>query len=335
MTKKTEELVVLPEIKYLVTEDSIKAFVDKHKAITKLAPEVGIKDPAYKLIRKSHLEAVSMRTGIEKTRKVIVAPALAFSKKVNNLAKEYTEMLTDTETLLFTERHKVEVYEQEQEQKRITAERERVEAIGTEITRLREIPLTVMGKSAEEIEKIYDSIPVPTIEIYQERHDEAITVYKDSMEKLENQILTMRKSEQADIIIAEEKVKADEAKARVDAEIKADREQFEKEKAELAKEREDLDREKREKLEEENRKKAEAEAEEMAESERIAEEANIEQRVATAKAHDKAIMDKEAEAVKALEAIIKDKYDSTPKHIAESILSSIIGEEIAYIEWTL
>ena len=335
--KKDDELIVLAEVNYPVSLDEIKTFVDKHKVVTELNADIGLKDPGYKTMKKAHLEAVTFRTGIEKKRKELCAPALAYNKNVNKIAREYTEMLENTENLLFGQRHKVEVYEKQQEQKRIDAERERVEAIGAEITKLIEVPASIIGISAQEVEDVYDSIPVPSVEIFQERHEEAVIVYRNTMEKLEIQILAMRKTEEADKIIAEERAKADEAKAKVDAEIKAEREAFAKEKAELKAEREELDREKNEKIEAEAMAKAEKEAEEMAESERIAEEANEEKRVAKAQSdkqeQDKAYKVWEEEAYIAIRDAIALDYNGNIENTAKDVLEAIISEQIPHVKW--
>lgn len=226
-----------------------------------------------------------MESTREKIRKETKQPGLDFCRDVDAQSKALHEIFEPMKTKYALARKSIDDYEKEIEQNRINEERERVEAIGTAITHLRELPLTIMGRTASQVEEVYSSIPTPSEEVFQERLDEALNVYRDSMGKLEDQILAMRKSEEADKIIAEQ-VEAQRMKdAAREQKEKAEREEFEKEKAELARERAELDREKNAKIEAENLARVEAEAEELAEqqeretlemeqSEKIAKEGN-------------------------------------------------------------
>ena len=101
--KKTDEteLIVLPEINLAVSVDEIKAFVAENTDLVTLDPTAGIKNDTYLEYRKRHIKAVTFRTGIEAKRKELNAPALKYSKQINEIAKEYTSLLTDTEKRIF------------------------------------------------------------------------------------------------------------------------------------------------------------------------------------------------------------------------------------------
>ena len=339
--KETEDLTVLPLIEYEYTVETAKALVASSPSVPEHDPSLGKKDPINSQIIKQSKFWNKVESTREKVRKEQKEPSLAYGREVDARSKELHEIFEPMKLQYGVARKAIDVWEAEQEQKRIREEELRTRTIDKEITKLREIPLTIMGKSAKEIEAIYDHSPVPSIEIFQERHEEAIIVYKDSMTKLEDQILTMRKSEQADIIIAEEKKKADEAKARVDAEIRKDRENFEKEKAELKKEREALDAEKNAQKEKENRERVEQELKEMAESERIAEEANREKRIAKEQGEKEEQEDKLAkkkcEAMDMIEKLMgnmcEDCDEHTPSHIAEIIIEEIYRENVPHVKW--
>ncbi len=326
--KEETELVVLPEIKYAVSVDEIKEFVSENKELETLDPTIGLNDEAYLLSKKTHIRAVTLRTGIEKKRKEIVAPALAFTKQANSIAKEYTALLADTETRLFTQRSTVEQYEKDKELKRINDENDRVRALDEEIGKLRMIPSDSIGLTSEALTTIYSAIEMPDPTVFKEKLDLAIDTYKDTMLKLESMIETTKQAEEVEQVRAEEEAKRKEAQALADAKAKQEREDFEKEKAEFQREKDEAQRVKNEVAEVEALRVAEEVAEAYAKEQEEA-------KVRSVKAKDDEIMKIESETVKLLEDIIQNKYDSTPKYIAEAILSSIKCDEIPYLEFTL
>lgn len=261
--KDNEALVTLEPVKYPVSIDEIKAFVEANKEVTPLDETIGIKADAYKDIKKLHLQAVTFRTGIEKKRKELCAPALSYNKEVNKIAKEYTEMLEDTERRLSAERTKVEHHERVQEQKRIDEERVRVEKIGDEILKLKMIPSDSIGKTSKELTEIYGMIKIPDEEIFAERLNEALETYKDTISKLETQIEQTKQAEESERLMAEEKARQAEAKAKVDAEIAEEREAFRLEKEAFDKEKKEAQAQKDAEAEAEAKAKAEKELAEM------------------------------------------------------------------------
>ena len=335
----TKDKTEFPPIEYEYTKETAIALVENYPVMPDFDPSLGKKDPINKQIISDSKFWNKVESTREKIRKETKEPYLNRGREIDDRSKELHEIFEPMKTKYALARKSIDAWEAEQEQKRIDIERRRVEAISAEITRLADLPANIIGQTASQIEEIYDSVHVPDVEVFQERHSEALTVYRNSMEKLEIQILAMRKSEEADKIIAEEKAKAKEAKDKVDAEIKAEKEAFAKEKAELKAEREELDREKREKQEAEDMAKAEKEAEEMAESERVAEEANEEKRVAKAQS-DRASQDKihkgwEKEALEDLEkALDKDEFGNNFNG-AIVLLEAIIKGEIRHVSWEL
>lgn len=270
------ELIVLEEVKYPVTQSDLESFVSTWAEVPKLDP-LDEDKTQYKAVKSAHLQAVKFRTSIEKKRKELKAPALEYGKKVDAIAKEFQEIVHSKELELFSERNKVEQYEKEQEQKRLDAERERVEKIGKAITHLQMIPLDSMGKSCAELKEVYESIDMPNDEIYAERLDEAILVYKDTLNKLETAIDTAEKAEQAEAIqreAEERRVKEDEERI---AKGKAEREVLDNERKAFEKEKEEHARIIREQQEEINRQNAEREAEELAKKQAEEEKARREQ----------------------------------------------------------
>jgi len=261
---KDNELIVLEEVRYPVSTDEIKTFVAEWKDVPELKATAGVKDPKFLAVKSAHLKAVKFRTSIENKRKLLKAPALEYGKQVDGIAKEYTALLTNTETELFAERSKVERYEAEQEQLRIDAETARVRVIGEKITALKMIPSGCIGTKKDTLVDVYENISIPTEEEFQERTEEAILAYKDTLEKLESMIETAGLAEQA----AEQAVKA-EAKRKAEedtaiAERDKERSAFNEEKRLFREEKEAQDRAVQVQQEEINKQKAEHEAEEFA-----------------------------------------------------------------------
>ena len=329
--KKENELIVLDEISYPVNMDEIKAFNEKWAEVPALDAAVGLKDETYKKIKAAHLEAVRFRTSIEKQRKHLKAPAIEYGKAVDRIAKELQETINPKEIELFAERNKVEQYEKEQEQKRIEAERKRVEDIANKIFELKAIPGGLIGAPLDAMLKVYEETPIPEAEAFQERLDEAVIAYKETMTKLEVMIDQAKQAEMAEQL-QREKDEADrkerEARAAEEAKraeaLRLEREAFEKEKAEF-----------------EAMKAAKEEAERVAALEAemeqaVEEEAEMEQAV-----EEEVILEKSetvskdfVDALEDLIEIIGDKYDGNIDNIARNILDCIVEEKVRNIEWT-
>jgi len=328
MSKENNELVVLEEVVYPVSTDEIKSFLAEWKDVPTLDPLNEDKEP-YKLVKKAHLAAVKFRTTIEAKRKLLKSPALAYGKQVDSIAKEFQEMINPKELELFAERSKVDQYEKEQEQLRIDAERERVENIGHAITALKMIPLDTMGKTSQELTDVYESIVIPSEEIYAERFDEAILTYKDTLSKLELAIETTTKAEQAESIQAEAEAKRKAEEAVLAEDRKKEREVFEKEKAEFADMKAKQERKAKTQQEDINRQKAERDANDLAKRQAIEAKEKAEQ-------IEKLKLEKEKEDAE----LFKSRFNETLESMIgfdtkEDLLDAILDNMIPNIGWVV
>lgn len=323
MRKENNELIVLEEVRYPVSTDEIKAFIAEWKDIPSLDPLNEDKEP-YKAVKKAHLVAVKFRTTIEAKRKLLKAPAIQYGKQVDTMAREFQELVNAKELELFAERNKVDQYEKEQEQLRIDAARKRVENIANAITALKMIPLDTMGKSSQELTKVYESIEIPSEEIYAERLDEAILTYKDTLNKLEMAIEQTKLAENAQAIQAEAETKRNAEEAEREAQRVKDREAFEAEKKEFADMKAQQEREAQAQQEEINRQKAEREAEEL--------ESKQEKEQATKKAAEaERFEQKYDETIDALRGL--DFEEVSVFTMSKTICGAIIDGRIPHIVW--
>jgi len=273
--EKENELIVLEQIDYAVTIESATELVKQYETVPEFDPANGVKDEVNALIIKNSKLLNKESSSVEKLRKQFKEPSLTYGREVDSLAKEIQAIYEPAKLKFAMARKQIDQYEKEQEQKRLDVERERVEAIGTAITQLKMIPLDAMGKTSEELTSIYESIEIPSLEIYAERLDEAMLTYKDTMNKLEVAIETTIKAEQAESIQAE----ADAERERVEAialdKQKKEREAFEKEKAEFAEMKAEREREAQAQQEDINRQNAEREEEELSRQQKIEAEEQV------------------------------------------------------------
>ncbi len=259
-----EELIVLEEIKYGVTTESAKAQVVTYGDLPEFDPANGKTDETNALIIKTSKSLNKDSSSVEKLRKHFKEPSLIYGRAVDALAKEIQAVYEPAKIKWSQARKQIDDYEKEQEQKRANAEMDRVNLINEKINDLRMIPGSSIGMDSKRLEKFYNSVKVPDAIVFQERLEDAIEVYKDTMNKLETSIETTRKAEEAEKIQAENKKRQDEENAKIKAEQDAERETFLKEKAEFEAEKKALQDEKDSVAEEEAMKVAEQEAEALA-----------------------------------------------------------------------
>lgn len=326
MKESENELVVLEEVKYPVSTDDINTFLTEWKDIPTLDPLSEDKAP-YKAVKKAHLAAIKFRTTIEAKRKLLKSPALQYGKQVDLIAKEFQEMINPKELELFAERNKVEQYEKEQEQLRINAERERVEEIGRLILIMQMIPSGAIGLKSGALTEIYEDVKIPSLELFSERTDEAMSIYKDVMLKLESMIETATKAEQAEEIQAEAEAKRKAEEAILEESRREEKEAFEREKSEFEREREAQQRQIQAQQEEINRQNAEREMAELEnqqkeEAAKRAELAKEEQ----AERNKQNIAHREAKIAETLE--VMNKYTDNGL-----LLNEIIRGAIPNIKW--
>lgn len=266
MSKENEnEIVVLEEVKYPVTKESIQALIQEYKDIPDIdltAPEETIGEQ-YQLVLKGHKRFIKARTDIEKKRKILKEPALAYGKQVDNIAKEFTAMLAAKELELKTQREKVEQEEQRKQDELIAAENKRQREIDEKINFLKTMTLNLVGTKSTTIQDVLDKLEVPTIGDFYERTEEALNAFMVTKQQLETMLQQAITVENAEKIAAEAEEKQKAAQAAAEEEQRKEREAFEAEKKAFAEEKLKADREAMERQEELNRQEAAKAAEEL------------------------------------------------------------------------
>lgn len=325
MSKKIEEvevveadLIVLEEVKYPVTKESIAALLEEYKEIPDidLAADEEIVGEQYQLVLKGHKRFVKARTDIEKKRKELKAPALEYGKKVDDIAKEFTAMLSTTEEKLKKQRDKVEQEEQRKQDELIRKEEDRQKGITEGINFFKDLPITLIGTKSDTIKDVLGNLKMPDVEVFQERYEEAVNVFNDTRSKLEIMYESAVKVEEADKIAAEAAEKAAAAQAAAEEAQRKEREAFEAEKAAFAAEKEAHEREAMARQEEINRQEAERAEEELRK-----------QQEEEAKA--KAAADRELQAQREDEALnAMGAYDDH-----NTLLGAIIDGKIPHVKW--
>lgn len=312
------ELIVLEEVKYPVTKESINELLAEYKEIPDIDLEADeeIIAEQYQMVLKGHKRFVKYRNDIEKKRKLLKEPALKYGKEVDGLAKEFTAMLSTTEEKLKKQREKVEQEEQRKQEEHARKEQQRQKDIDEGINFFKDLPVQLIGTKSDTIKDVLDNLKVPTVETFQERTEEALNVFLDTKQKLETMLDYAIRMEQADKIAEEAAAKAAEEQAAKDKAAAAEREAFEEEKRKFREEQEQANREAMARQEELNRQEAEREAEELAKKQE--EEAKA-----------KAAADRELQAQREDEALnAMGAYDDH-----NLLLSAIITGLIPHVKW--
>ncbi len=303
--------VILRPLSHIEDGVDLDALIKKAKALPKVVLGTPTVAEDFKNAKRLHLDFVGARNKIERVRKTYKQPALDYGKDLDKKARELKEKIAPYEDELFLQRRVWEDEEARAKQEALDAENQRVAQIAEGLSFLRSIPLNAFGKSHKELCTIYEDVvaSIPEEELFADRLDEAMVIYKNSMAKLMDMIENAEKVE-----AAEKLIKAAEDKAAVKAEEEA--------KA-LKEEREALDKERRE-FEAEKKASNEAVLKQKAEKDAAAlEEKQKEEAVIKAKQQD--IVEKQAEA----EAL----FDLENCNDAKEILSAIIGGGIRHVEW--
>jgi len=185
-------------------------------------------------------------------------------------------------------------------------EQRRIDAIRERILKIKELPMDAMRMSSVEIADKIVSLKIPDAEEFCEFLDDAISAYKQTMQRLEDIYETKQKAEQAEELI---KKAEEEAKAKAEAEAKKlqnEKAEFERQKAEFERQKAEHDAAK----EAEELAKAEAEAEELAKAE--AEAKNT-------------FTSEELEAIESIKNICGYAF------IAEAIFTAIKNNEVPHV----
>ena len=324
--KDNESLVVLEPIEYTVTVESAKALANEFSEVPDFDPSNGVKDEVNAQIIKDSKRLNKEISSIEKVRKRIVEPALNFQRTANALAKDLKSIIEPAKIRYAEARSKIDKYEQELEQKRIDEERERVRLIDEAINNLRMIPSNFIGENSEKLTSVYESIEIPDPEQFKERLEEAVEVYKDTLEKLETMIAQAKGAEEVEKIHAAAEAKRKEEEAARDEELRVEREKLRDERAALDKEKAEL----------QAAKDAAAEAERMAKAKAEAEELRLQQEQMEAKRlreEEQTTKQLEAEALSDLEKVIIENVndDDGMVELSGEVLSAIIEGKIRHV----
>ena len=323
MSKKTKEIeaeivekttVILAPFKDLDLTEGIDLveLMKMYAEVPEIDPEAENAGELYQYVLKGHKSFVTARTRIEKVRKALKAPALAFGKDVDSRAKALAFSIYDKEIAFFIQRKKVEDNEQRKQDEVEAIERDRVSGIRSIMEAMQGLPFASIGATSTVIGELVSSMEIPEEAVYAEFTAEAIGYYKTVMEQLEVQYETAVKAENADRIQAEVEADRVKAEAVVQAEIAKEREDFQREKAEF-----------------EAEKRASLEAKALEEAERNAEE----QEKAELAQSEKDV----AEALQAME-IAKDKtddefYDAYSNGGLDSVLKTLYDNKFTHVRW--
>lgn len=262
--------------------------------------------------KEARAEVREVRYNVEKIRKALKAPALAYSKRIDDEAKEYTEAILAIEgpidDLIKAEEHR----KADEKTKREQEERERALRVQQAIDDISRTVVTAVALSAEAIDDLIvklQGIEV-TLEQFGDRAGEAEAARQQTMVKLremrdtaaareaEAQRLANERADLERRQAEQEKAQA-EAKAKADAEEAARKVEYAAQQAALKAQQDAIDRQRRE-LEE-----AKAEAE-RAERERLAKVA----------ADEKAARDKQ-------EAEAQAKRDAEAKRLQDQVEAEV------------
>ena len=233
MENKHTELTVLEEIQYPVTMDEIKKDMETYMGVKDIDPESDNAGVEYQHANKGRMVFVKHRTGIEKDRKRLKAPALEYGKTVDRIAKELTALAEPTEKRLSEICKSVDDYEQKKQDDLIRIEMERTNLIDKTIEAMRMLPLAYIGESSLMISDALECLEVPTVEMYEEKLDYAKEVYATARLQLTNALETKKLAEEQSIAQAKKDEEHRLQKIENDKALEVEREALRVERAEL------------------------------------------------------------------------------------------------------
>jgi len=314
--------IVLSEIKYPVSETDLKSLLEEYKDIPNIDPNSEDTDliaTQYQFVRKGHIALVRARTGIEKTRKALKAPALDYGKQVDGIAKEFQAMISGTETALQIQRTLVEENEARKMREAEEAEEARISAIKSKIKAFEALPLLYINSSSSEILAILNPSENPTEEIFEEFFNEAVTTYTNSHSQLrqmyDNKILV----ENAQAIQDEADVKAKLIQEEEDRKLQAEKDLLAEQQRQFQKDKDEFEAKQRAIQEEADRKQAELEADEL-----------MKKQESDKRAKDKQdVKDFNYAKLTAIESLREYSDD------IEVLLNAIIANKVAYVKWEM
>ncbi|MDB5822225.1 MAG: putative phage coiled coil domain protein [Herminiimonas sp.] len=198
---------------------------------------------------EAHRAAMNLRnarTAITKTGKAAREDATAFSKAVIQEEARLIAIIEPEEERVFTLRDQWDSDREAERQAKISAERGRVRKIELLIDGIRQWVVDAAGKPSAAIQEHIDCLQPPTIEMYQERLEEATQAFHESIAKL-NVMKAASITQEAEAArlqaeraeLATLRLEAEQRRIEQAAILKAEREQQEKE---LAAQREEIAR---------------------------------------------------------------------------------------------
>jgi hypothetical protein len=311
--------VVLKEIKYPVNINDINKLLEEYKSIPDINPNINDEDllgEQYQFVVKGHKAFVKMRGKIEKTRKELKEPSLAYGKTVDGIAKEFQALIKITEDKLSFQRKLVEDNELRKQVEAEALEETRITNIKTMILNTKNLPLSHFNSNSEALTKALESLIVIDRETYEEFYDEAVESQNYVIAQLQTARINAVTIESAEKIQAEANEKARIAKEIEDAAIAKERKEFEDEKAAFAKMKQDAQDVIDLQNEEIAREKADKEADEQLAKEKQA-------------VKDKELIDSDTHDMKMVEtmSVLKGYTDMIV------LIDDIISEKIPNVRW--
>lgn len=241
MSTETIEVEVLDPEKPIAAYNPIRAGIqamrDKYgKTVFSVATADDMK-----ATKDARAEVREVRYNIEKARKALKSPALAYSKRIDDEAKEYTEAIMAIEAPIDELIKAEEKRKAEEKAKREAEEATKRQNIQVAIDEIKSTVMIAVGRSSEHIAiliEVADTRPI-TLDEFDDRAGEAEVAKQQVLSKLREMYAAALAQE------IETKRLADERKALADAKAKADAEDAQR-KADLKAQQDEIDRQKKE-----------------------------------------------------------------------------------------
>lgn len=314
---------ILKDIKYPVKMEDLEALMSEYKNIPVIDLEADdeVVGEQYQIVLRGHKRFVKARTSIEKVRKGLKAPALEYGKKVDTIAKEFQSKIKPFEDKLLEQRKAVEDNEARKQREAEEAEEKRIADIKSKLEDIKNLPLSMMLKTAQEITDTLCNIVSIEKEEFQEFYEEAI----DLVVKVREQLTQLRDNkelvENAKKLQDEAEVEARRLKELEDKKLQDEKAEFEAERAKFQQQKEAFEAQQRAVQEEADRKEAERLADEL-QAKQEAERADREKQ--------KELNLKEAKR-QTFEYLFANLEISSI--VAEQLLSLIIDNKVPHTRW--
>lgn len=231
--KSAKELSTLVNVDDLISTYKEISEIDINLPVEVISENFLSIEKGFKAFRKA-------RTSLEAKRKEIGEPAFKFHKRVIEIAKEVQGMINPYEDKLKALVDKVENEEKRKQLEIEMAEANRVSTIKGSIESMRNMPLGYFNVSSDGIRDAIDSIEIPDSKNFEEFLDDAVQVYKTTIEQLQNMYATKVQAEGAEEAERKNQERLNQEKAQHEEAQRIEREAFEAEKAEFQKQKDAL-----------------------------------------------------------------------------------------------